>query len=442
MSQDNSLCFTSELHLVQQSSDTRPEHTLPRLNQHFNFTTEISPGSGYYVTMETYLVGGAVRDKLLNRPTQDRDWVVTGATVQEMLDLGFVQVGKDFPVFLHPDTHEEYALARTERKTHKGYHGFECFASPEVTLEQDLQRRDLTINAMAEDSDGHLIDPYNGQQDLLNGILRHVSEAFAEDPVRILRIARFAARYARQNFHVAHSTNKLMRKMVAAGEVDSLVAERCWAETRKALEETDPVRYFQVLRGCGALAVVFPEIDRLYPDQKNHDPHGHAHEPDIYKVLQKTLDNKWPEPRRAIIRFAILMVGLYQHTGDRDTIVALCDRLRIPNEYRQLALTAVKIYQTLLQNEFKANARDILGLIEKCDGLRKPEQFKSALLVCRLLPDLKHYCNTFDELPVILDQCLEIHARSINTEGLQGKQIGEALHKARLKLINEKLRTE
>ena len=199
--------------------------------------------------MDTYLVGGAVRDRLLGLPVRERDWVVVGATVEDMLAQGYQQVGKDFPVFLHPETHEEYALARTERKSGHGYRGFTVHADPDVTLEEDLKRRDLTINAMAETADGQLIDPFHGEEDLRNGLLRHVSPAFVEDPVRILRVARFAARFARQGFKVAHETNRLMRKMVDNGEIDYLVPERVWAELEKALHTDNPEKFFQVLHG-------------------------------------------------------------------------------------------------------------------------------------------------------------------------------------------------
>ncbi|WP_374212365.1 hypothetical protein [Thiothrix subterranea] len=214
--------------------------------------------------MTIYLVGGAVRDQLLGLPLKDRDWVVTGATPAVMLQQGFKPVGSDFPVFLHPQTSEEYALARTERKTAKGYHGFQFHAATDVTLEQDLARRDLTINAMAQDASGKLIDPYGGQADLQQRLLRHVSAAFSEDPVRILRVARFAARFASLGFQVASDTQHLMQQMVAVGEVDALVPERVWQETLKALSEPTPARFFEVLRDCGALAVLFPEVERLF----------------------------------------------------------------------------------------------------------------------------------------------------------------------------------
>ena len=224
--------------------------------------------------MKTYLVGGAVRDKLLGLPVQDRDYVVVGSTPDEMVARGFKPVGADFPVFLHPETKEEYALARTERKSGHGYKGFKVYAAPDVTLEDDLQRRDITINAMAEDEQGQLIDPFKGAEDLHNGVLRHVSPAFAEDPVRILRVARFAARFAKWGFHVAHGTNKLMREMVDSGEVDHLVPERVWTELDRALGEDKPSRFFEALRGCGASARLFPEIDALFgvPQPEIHHP--------------------------------------------------------------------------------------------------------------------------------------------------------------------------
>ena len=214
--------------------------------------------------MKSYLVGGAVRDRLLGLPIKDKDWVVVGATPQQMLDAGYQQVGRDFPVFLHPDSHEEYALARTERKSGSGYTGFTCYAAPDVTLEQDLLRRDLTVNALAEDADGTIIDPYGGQQDLQQRILRHVSPAFAEDPLRVLRVARFAARYAHLSFRIADETLALMREMADAGELAHLTPERVWKETESALGTRNPQVFFQTLRDCGALKVLFPEIDALF----------------------------------------------------------------------------------------------------------------------------------------------------------------------------------
>ena len=389
--------------------------------------------------MKVYLVGGAVRDKLLNLPVKDQDWVVTGSTPQAMLDQGYLQVGKDFPVFLHPESKHEYALARTERKIQKGYHGFECFASPEVTLEQDLQRRDLTINAMAEDSQGNLIDPYNGKADLEKGVLRHVSTAFAEDPVRILRIARLAARFAQQKFYVAHSTNKLMRQMVGAGEVDSLVAERVWAETFKALSETDPLRYFQVLRGCGALAIVFPEIENLFPVQTKAVAHNtDVTQPDIFPIFTRALQTHASDYKEPSLRFALLMMGVYRHDSNTDDIESLCKRLRVPSEFRDLAITATRMHSKII-SATTLDANTITDLFEVCDGLRKPERFKSALLVCEALPDIAPISSSLAILPDLLDQCLAINARDIDTEGLKGKEIGLAIHKARVALIQKHL---
>ena len=223
--------------------------------------------------MKIYLVGGAVRDTLLGLPVKEKDWVVVGATPQQMIDLDYKPVGKDFPVFLHPQTGEEYALARTERKSGHGYRGFTFHTDPGVTLEEDLVRRDLTINAMAMDADGELIDPFNGREDLNQGLLRHVSPAFREDPVRILRVARFAARFARFGFHVTHGTNALMRQMVESGEIDYLVPERVWKETSRALSESSPERFFEVLRGCAALERLFPEVDSLFGVPQPHRFH-------------------------------------------------------------------------------------------------------------------------------------------------------------------------
>ena len=226
--------------------------------------------------MQIYLVGGAVRDQLLGLEVVERDWVVVGASVEQMLALGYQQVGKDFPVFLHPETKEEYALARTERKTGSGYTGFSVHAAADVTLEEDLQRRDLTINAMAQTDSGQIIDPFDGQADLAQGVLRHVSPAFSEDPVRILRAARFAARFGRWGFHVAHSTNRLMRAMVAAGEIDALVPERVWKETQRALATEQPLRFFQALLGCNAFTRLFPELAPLFHTATSPAAHSTA----------------------------------------------------------------------------------------------------------------------------------------------------------------------
>jgi tRNA nucleotidyltransferase (CCA-adding enzyme) len=327
--------------------------------------------------MQVYLVGGAVRDGLLGLPVRERDWVVVGSTPEEMLALGYKPVGKDFPVFLHPETRDEYALARTERKTGPGYTGFAVHADPDVTLEEDLLRRDLTINAMAETTDGRLIDPYGGRDDLDNGILRHVSPAFAEDPVRILRIARFAARFSRWGFHVAHDTNKLLRSMVASGEVDQLVPERVWAELVKALGEPDPVRFFAVLHGCGALARLFPELAPLYP-AAGHAGTAAAHA--TLPVLQAAVRLS-EEPA---VRWAALVCDI--DNADPDALdaarlTAMCERLRTPNSCRELALLALQ-YRRQVHAVAGLAAEAVLDLLLALDALRRANRLDDLLLVC------------------------------------------------------------
>ena len=342
--------------------------------------------------MQIYLVGGAVRDKLLGLTPQDRDWVVVGATPQQMLDLGYRPVGKDFPVFLHPETNEEYALARTERKTAPGYHGFEFHADPSVTLEEDLQRRDLTINAMAEAPDGSIIDPFNGQEDLANGRLRHVSPAFAEDPVRILRVARYAARYGKWGFRVAHGTNKLMKEMVDSGEVDALVPERVWQELSRALGEETPQRFFEVLRGCGALARVFPELEALFgvPQPKHHHPEEDTGVHTLMVLEQAA--RLTPDTR---VRFAALVHDLgkgttppaewprhiaHEHRGVK-LVEQLCKRLRVPNDYRDLALLVTR-YHGVYHRADELRASTLLETIEAVGAFRRPERLEQFLLAC------------------------------------------------------------
>ncbi|TDN67906.1 multifunctional CCA addition/repair protein [Paraburkholderia sp. BL10I2N1] len=346
--------------------------------------------------MNIYAVGGAIRDELLGAPVQDRDYVVVGATPEQMVAQGYRPVGKDFPVFLHPDTHEEYALARTERKTAAGYHGFQFFYAPEVTLEEDLARRDLTINAMAREvrPDGELtgpvIDPFNGQADLRARAFRHVSDAFLEDPVRILRVARFAARFA--DFTVAPETLTLMQKMVAAGEVDALVPERVWQEVSRGLMEKKPSRMFEVLRSCGALARVLPEIDALFGVPQRADYHP---EVDSGVHVMMVVDHAAAQGYALAVRFAALTHDLGKagtpddvlprHIGHEgrsvDLLKPLCDRLRAPNECRELAVLVAREHGNI-HRVMKTGAAGLVRLLERCDALRKPARFAEALQAC------------------------------------------------------------
>ncbi len=340
-------------------------------------------------TFRTYVVGGAVRDALLGLPVKDKDYVVVGATPEQLLDAGFLPVGKDFPVFLHPDTREEYALARTERKTAPGYAGFAFHASPEVTLEQDLMRRDLTINAIALASDGQLIDPYDGQRDIATRVFRHVSPAFAEDPVRILRIARFAARFT--DFTVAPETLLLMKQMVSSGEVDALVPERVWQELSRGLMEARPSRMFEVLRECGALARVLPELDALagVPQPAEHHP-----EIDTFVHVMMVIDVAARERSSLPVRFAALAHDLGKGTtppADWPRHIAhearseklaeqVCRRLKLPNEVRELAMLAAREHGTV-SRALEMRADTMVRLLERCDAFRKPARFAELLRV-------------------------------------------------------------
>jgi tRNA nucleotidyltransferase (CCA-adding enzyme) len=339
--------------------------------------------------MQVYCVGGAVRDALLGLPVRDHDWVVVGSTPEQMERLGYRPVGKDFPVFLHPETHEEYALARTERKTARGYKGFAVYAAPDVTLEQDLARRDFTINAMAQDGDGRLIDPYRGEADLRAGVLRHVSPAFGEDPVRILRAARFAARFG---FAVAPETRELMRMMVDNGEVDALVAERVWQELARALMEQTPSKFFTTLRECGALAKIVPELDALFgvPQPVQYHP-----EIDCGIHTMMVLDDAARHGHALEVRFAALTHDLGKGGTPRDILPRhvghearsvellkdLCDRLRVPNECRDLGLLVARHHGTVHRaRELHADA--LVRLLHDCDALRRPERFEQILQTC------------------------------------------------------------
>ena len=342
--------------------------------------------------MQVYLVGGAVRDELLGRKVAERDWVVVGATPEDMLRQGFQQVGREFPVFLHPQTHEEHALARRERKSGTGYRGFVTDAAPTVTLEEDLKRRDLTINAMARTADGALIDPHGGQRDLESRLLRHVSGAFVEDPVRILRIARFAARFAPLGFRVAPETLELMRSMVRSGEVAALVPERVWQETERALGEAEPVAFFEVLRSCDALAQIFPEVEALFgvPQPAQWHP-----EIDTGVHTLMVIDMAARLSPLATVRFAALTHDLGKALTPREKwprhpghevgsvrlVTELCARLRIPNEYRELAVLVAR-HHGVVHRAFELRPGTVLELLENTDALRRPERFEAFLLAC------------------------------------------------------------
>ena len=382
--------------------------------------------------MKIYLVGGAVRDKRLGLPVQERDWVVVGATPQQMLALGFQAVGRDFPVFLHPQTKEEYALARTERKTGHGYTGFETCANPNITLEEDLLRRDLTINAMAETTEGKLVDPYNGMDDLNNGVLRHVSEAFAEDPVRILRTARFAARFAQWGFHVAHTTNALMRRMVKNGEASHLVAERVWAELVKALDTETPARFFKVLAGCGALGVLFPE---LVPADNNDTENSHGEDAIALPVLQQavTLSNL------TTIRFAALacdMDTMRPDGGSHDALASLCERYKVPNACRDLARLALQ-QRRQLQTATQLSPEALLDLLNSVDAFRRAERFSELLKVCAADSAVfQSACNS-DYLLQALAAAQSVSTDELLQQGLSGKDLGLALHQQRIEAIRQ-----
>ncbi|MGE3318524.1 MAG: multifunctional CCA addition/repair protein [Candidatus Berkiella sp.] len=343
--------------------------------------------------MKFYLVGGAVRDDLLGLPVKERDYVVVQANPDDMIQQGFVGVGKSFPVFLHPDTKEEYALARTERKTAGGYHGFEFNTATDVTLEEDLARRDLTINAMAQDETGNIIDPYGGQHDLKLKLLRHVSPAFIEDPVRVLRVARFAARFLPLGFAVAEETLALMQKMVKEGEIDYLVKERVWKEMQRALEEPAPQEFIRVLRKCGALKVVLSEIDALYgvPQSKTSHP-----EVDTGIHIELVLTQAAKLSTDPEVRFAALvhdvgkaltpkeLLPKHPHHEQKGALLvkAMCERLNVPKDYQALAILVAKYHGDCYHAQQKT-ATELLALFNHCDFFRRPERFEKMLLACK-----------------------------------------------------------
>jgi len=402
--------------------------------------------------MQRYLVGGAVRDALLGLQGGDRDWVVVGARAQELIDAGYTPVGKDFPVFLHPQTKEEHALARTERKTAAGYRGFEVHADPSVTLEDDLLRRDLTINAIAQDEEGALIDPHGGQRDLRAKLLRHVSPAFAEDPVRILRLARFAARF--DEFSVAPETLELMRGMVAAGEVDALVPERVWQELSRGLMEATPSRMFGVLRDCGALQRLLPEVDRLWGVPQRADYHP---EVDTGVHLMMVLDMSARLDTSLAVRFACLGHDLGKgttpadvlprHLGHEqrsvDLVRGVCERLRVPVACRELAEVVAREHGNIHRSS-EFNAAAIQRLLDRCDAWRRPDRFAEALIACEC--DARGRLGMEDDaypprprLLAALAAAQAIDAAAIAASaverGLSGPAIGAAVSEARVNAI-------
>jgi len=340
--------------------------------------------------VKSYLVGGAVRDALLNLPVKDKDWVVVGASPAEMLALGFQQVGRDFPVFLHPDTQQEYALARTERKNGSGYTGFVCYAAPDVTLEQDLQRRDLTINAIAQDDEGRYYDPYNGRADIEQRQLRHVSAAFNEDPLRVLRVARFAARFAHLGFVIAGETLALMRSMAESGELSALTPERVWKETEKALETRTPQVYFQVLRDCGALAVLFPELDNLYGVPAPAKWHPEI-DTGVHTLMTLAIAAELSD--EVDVRFATLFHDVGKaltppekwpsHHGHGPAgvplVEQLCQRLRVPNAIRDLALLVTEFHD-LVHTVERQSPETLVALFDRIDAWRKPHRVEQIAL--------------------------------------------------------------
>lgn len=402
--------------------------------------------------METYLVGGAIRDRLLGLEPNTRDYVVVGATEQEMLVAGYRRVGRDFPVFLHPETAEEYALARTERKTGPGYRGFVVHADPGVTLEQDLERRDLTVNAIAQGADGALIDPYGGARDLDARVLRHVSPAFVEDPVRILRVARFAARFHGFGFTVADETRALMKRMVVDGEVDALVPERVWQETLKALNTDHPQVFIEVLRDCGALARVFPEVDRLFGV-----PQPPQHHPEVDSGLHTLLTMRAaarlsPAPE---VRFAAMVHDLGKGTTPAELlpkhhgheqrgakqVTALCRRLRVPGAFSSLAERVAR-YHLHCHRALELRPSTVHELLEALDAYRRPERFEQYLLACEAdargrtgLED-RDYPQA-DFLRGAAAAARAVEAAPLVARGLDGAALGAALQKARVAAIEE-----
>jgi len=400
--------------------------------------------------MKTYLVGGAVRDQLLGKAVQDRDWVVVGSTAEEMIGLGYAQVGKDFPVFLHPETKEEYALARTERKSGKGYGGFEVYASPDVSLEQDLARRDLTVNAIAMDDSGEIIDPYGGVADLNSLILRHVTDAFSEDPLRVLRVARFKARFHYLGFSIDSKTIALMKEISNSGELIDLASERVWIELNKSLMEFSPSQFFLTLRDCDALQVLFPEVDNLFGVEQRKEYHP---EIDTGVHTMMVLEQAAKLQASAEVRFAALVHDLGKadtpqellpkHIGHEKKSVKrvnqLCTRLKCPKSYHDLAVLVAK-HHTQCHQAFSLKAGTVLKLLENVDAFRRPERLMLFLQACKAdaLGRKGLENQPYDQLQYLLEAYKvsdAISVRPILEEGVSGSEIGVMLKRRRTQAI-------
>lgn len=404
--------------------------------------------------MKIYLVGGAVRDSLLNIDVKDKDWVVVGSTPQKMDSLGYQTVGQDFPVFLHPKTKEEYALARTERKSGQGYKGFTCYAEPDVTLEEDLLRRDLTINAIAQADNGELIDPYNGQQDIIDRTLRHVSDAFTEDPLRVLRVARFAARFHHLGFTVAPETMNLMKVLVDSGELSHLTAERVWQEWQKSLSSQHPEIFLSTLKECGALAIVLPELNALFgvpqPEKWHPEIDTGIH---TLMVAQQAALLSQDLPTRFAAQVHDLGKGvtpesewpshkLHCHTGIK-LIKRLCDRVRVPNDYRDLALLVCE-HHSNIHRAAELRAQTFIKIFDKMDVWRKPERLAPILLCCqadhagRLGLETQPYSQK-KRFEAAFDAAKNVEVKDVVAAGFKGPEIREELSKRRIEAVKDKL---
>ena len=404
--------------------------------------------------MNYFRVGGCIRDHLLGLPVNDIDWVVTGATPAKMLTAGYKPIGRDFPVFLHPDTHQEYALARSERKSGPGYRGFEVNTDPAITIEEDLLRRDLTINAIAEDEQGNIIDPYDGRKDIAARCLRHVSDAFVEDPVRVLRVARFAARFHHLGFSIADETRELIRQIGASGELDTLVAERVWSELSRALDEDDPAIFLTSLKDCGVLSCLFPEIDNLFGVPQNAKYHP---EIDTGVHVMMALQASAELGHDNEIRFAVLMHDLGKASTPADVlpshhgheargikpVKAFCKRWRVPRAHTELALITTELHLKAHRcQELKAST--LLKLLTRADSLRKPERFVKMLEACRA--DIRGRTGREDDsypqaayLTALSIKLAEMNISEIRQRELSGEAMGIAIQQARIQLIEREI---